>query len=143
MIKLFTDAATNGQPGQAGIGIVIAGENIYKQLAVGLDKIMSIHEAEWEAFIFGLKYLQSQNLTEQLVICYTDSQLIAQSIEKNFVKNKLFRPYLDDFHSLAASFSIIHVEWIPSSQNKGADNLAKQGLQKAIRQHRKNHRLLS
>lgn len=134
MIRIYCDGATNGQPGCAGIGLVIVNNGKQQQVAKSLPKQMTIHEAEWEALLYGLNYLISNQLIEHITLIHTDSQLVVQSIENNFVKNPLFKDYLYQFQSLAQSFPSLNIQWLPGSKNKGADNLAKQGLQKAIRQ---------
>lgn len=64
-----------------------------------------------------------------MVFCYTDSQIVAESIEKNYAKNIKFQEYLNKINSLMKYFKYIIIEWIPQNENKGADNLARQALQ--------------
>ena len=40
------------------------------------------------------------------------------------------RPYLSEFNELAPQFPLLVLQWIPEAKNKGADNLARQGLRK-------------
>lgn len=135
MLKLYIDAATNGQPGKAGVGILVVGEQLHRQISIPLEAEMTIQEAEWQALLLGLEYLINQQLTQKIVLCYTDSQFVAQSVEVDYIKNKHLRPYLYRYRSLQGHFSFISVQWIDRGKNKGADHLAKQALQKAIRQN--------
>ena len=69
-----------------------------------------------------------------MIFCYTDSQIVAQSVEKKYVKDMSSKKYLDDILKLMEEFPYANVTWIPESENRGADNLAKQALQKTIQE---------
>lgn len=132
MIKLYTDASTKNNPGPSGVGIVITAENRYEQLSIPLDKKMSNHEAEFEALIKGLDYLIDHQLTDETLMVYTDSKLVASAIKKNYVKKDIFKIYLALVTEKLHHFPLFFVQWIPQSQNKGADQLARQALQKIL-----------
>ncbi|API89463.1 hypothetical protein BKP56_09445 [Marinilactibacillus sp. 15R] len=132
MLKVYTDAAVNGNPGSAGIGIVISGNGIYEQLAIPLSGKWDNHSAEWEAMRIAIKWVETNQTLDSLILLYTDSQVVARSISKKYVKNINFKPFLTDCLSSLNHFPFYEIHWIPEKQNKGADNLAKQGLQKAI-----------
>ena len=58
MIKIFTDAATKGNPGPTGLGIIIIANHKQIQLAIPVDKErMDNHHGEFAAAHFGFKYL--------------------------------------------------------------------------------------
>lgn len=130
MIRIYTDAAVKGNPGPVGIGIVIVRNNEQTQLSIPLDDKLDNHQAEFQAVIQGLKWLIQKNWTNELTFCYTDSQIVAQSIEKEYAKDIYFQNSVNEILSLMRNFSYISIEWIPESENKGADNLAKQALSK-------------
>lgn len=133
MIRLYTDAAVSGDPGNAGIGILVLFDQEQKQYAIPLDNDQwNTHLAEFHALLYGLRLLVEQGLTEQMTFCYTDSQIVAQSVEKSYVKNIEYNKYLSQILELMNEFPYLSVQWIPNNQNKGADNLAKQALRQAI-----------
>ncbi|WP_407370540.1 ribonuclease HI family protein [Carnobacterium sp.] len=132
MIKLYTDASTKNNPGPSGVGIVISSENRYEQLSIPLDKEMSNHEAEFEALLKGLDYLIDHQLNVETLMVYTDSKLVASAIIKNHVKKDIFKIYLALIIEKLHHFPLSFVHWIPQSQNKGADQLARQALQKIL-----------
>lgn len=132
MIRIYTDAAVIGNPGPVGIGIVIVRNNEQTQLSIPLDDKLDNHQAEFQAVIQGLKWLIQKNWTNELTFCYTDSQIVAQSIEKEYAKDIFFQNSVTEILSLMSSFSYISIDWIPESENKGADNLAKQALNKYL-----------
>ncbi len=130
MIRLYTDAAVNGNPGDAGIGILVLTEEDQIQLPLPLPGKWNNHHAEFKALYEGVKWLVENNYTNELTFCYTDSQIVAQSVEKEYVKDTTSNKYLRQILALMEHFPFISVSWIPESDNRGADNLAKQALQK-------------
>ncbi len=133
MIRLYTDAAVSGDPGHAGIGVLILFDQEQKQYAIPLEQDQwNTHLAEFHALLYGLRLLVDDGMTDQMTFCYTDSQIVAQSIEKSYVKNKEYNKYLTEILELMDEFLYLSVQWIPNRENKGADNLARQALRQAI-----------
>lgn len=132
MIKIYTDAAVKGNPGDAGIGLLIITDKDQHQLAIPLKEQFNNHQAEFIAIIHGLQWLIDNDYNQQFVFCYTDSQIVAQSIEKKYAKDSVFSELLNNILNLMSMFKFISIEWIPESKNKGADNLAKQALRTAM-----------
>ncbi|MDN6626657.1 MAG: ribonuclease HI family protein, partial [Pisciglobus halotolerans] len=112
----------------------IMGADLYKQISIPLEKIYSNHEAEFIAVIKGLEYLVQSNLSISFLTVYSDSTLVISAITKRYVKNTAFKPLLQKVQQLLKNFPFYSVEWVPESKNKGADNLARQALRKAIQQ---------
>jgi len=133
MIQLYTDAAVNGDPGQAGVGLLVVTENNQFQLTKALAGQWNNHQAEFQALLSGLSWLVENNHHHEMTFCYADSQIVAQSIEKEYVKDITFQKYLTEILELMEYFPYISVAWIPQSENRGADNLARQALQKALK----------
>lgn len=131
MIKMYTDAAVKIDTKKVGIGVLALVGNKQFQLTYPLNEEWDNHQAEFIAVIYGLKWLIQNNYTNEMVFCFTDSQIVAQSIKKQYAKNNIFQRFINDILKLMDNFSYITIEWIPESQNKGADNLARQALYKA------------
>ncbi|MGX7197818.1 ribonuclease HI family protein [Enterococcus olivae] len=132
MIKAYIDAATKGNPGPSGGGIVLLGQDLYIQESFPLPEL-SNHQAEFASFNQLLDYLLDKRLEEQTIMVYTDSKILAQTVDKNYTNNLNFQNYLQEIQEKLPSFSMLILQWIPESKNKGADNLARQGLQKALK----------
>lgn len=133
MIRLYTDAAVSGDPGNAGIGVLILYDQEQEQYSIPLEHNQwNTHLAEFHALLYGLRLLVENGLTDQMTFCYTDSQIVAQSVEKSYVKNQEYNKYLIEILELMNEFPYVTVQWIPNRENKGADNLARQALHKAI-----------
>ncbi|MBO0472655.1 ribonuclease HI family protein [Enterococcus ureasiticus] len=129
MLRIYVDAATKGNPGPSGGGIVIVGDALHEQIHVPLGEC-SNHEAEFKVFIKALQLVIEKGLNDQTVLIHSDSKIVVQTIEKQHAKNAMFQPYLHTFQQLESRFLLLLVKWLPESQNKGADTLAKQALQK-------------
>ena len=89
---------------------------------------MDNHRAEFEALLYGLRHLKKHSKQDQLVFCYTDSKLVAESIRKKYTKKAEHKIYLEETLQDLAAFTNFYLEWIPEKENKGADNLAKKAL---------------
>ncbi len=48
----------------------------------------------------------------QNALLYTDSKLIADSIEAGYVKNANFKPYFDQIEIFEKDFDLLFVKWI-------------------------------
>jgi ribonuclease HI len=127
--EVYIDGASAGNPGPSGAGIFIKGNGIVERYSIPLG-VMSNHEAEFHAFIFALETCLEKDY--KVVSFRTDSELVNNAVEKEFVKNKLFAPLLQKALTLSSQFELFFMKWIPSSENKQADQLARAAIQKNI-----------
>lgn len=127
MIEVYIDGASAGNPGPSGAGIFIKGNGIVENHSIPLGS-MSNHEAEFVAFIKALIICIERDF--RVVSFRTDSELVNRAIEKEFVKNKAYAPFLDEALSLTKAFDLFFMKWIPSSENKTADTLARAAIRK-------------
>lgn len=131
-LAAFTDGAARGNPGDAGIGIVIQDEQgaIVKTLKKYIGKATN-NVAEYTALITALEYLgNTETLKCTEIVVYTDSELMARQINGEYkVKDAglklLFQKVKLLLHEASFTFSIRH---IPRSQNKEADALANEAI---------------
>ncbi|WML45034.1 RNase H family protein [Neobacillus sp. PS3-40] len=127
MIEVYIDGASAGNPGPSGAGIFIKGHGSAEKYSIPLG-IMSNHEAEFHSFLKALEICLEKNY---LVVSFrTDSELVNRAIEKEFVKNKQFSPLLIKALTLTKQLNLFFMKWIPSSENKSADELARQAIRK-------------
>lgn len=125
MFEVYIDGASAGNPGPSGAGIFIKGEGEVIRYSIPLG-VMSNHEAEYHAFIKALEICNEKGF--KVVSFRTDSQLVNAAVEKEFVKNKLYAPLLEKALMLASQFDLFFMKWIPSSENKTADELARKAI---------------
>ncbi|MDO4902997.1 MAG: ribonuclease HI family protein [Limosilactobacillus sp.] len=125
MIKIYTDAATKGNPGPTGLGVLILADKNQIQLTDTLA-MADNHQGEFAAAEFGFDYLRSHYPDEQTILFYTDSRLLSDAVGKNYAKH-----YKDELERLSAKmdhFPTVVTQWVPEKENTGAHHLANQAL---------------
>ncbi|WP_088808595.1 MULTISPECIES: ribonuclease HI family protein [Listeria] len=125
-MDVFVDGASSGNPGLSGAGIVLKADQIYEQHAIPIG-ILTNHEAEFIACKLGLELALTHN--PEFIRIYTDSKIVLDSVEKNYVKNPLFKPHLDAILKLAEQVPLFYINYRNVAQNKKADELARQAIQ--------------
>jgi ribonuclease HI len=129
LLKVFTDGASRGNPGRAGIGIVIYDENNF--IITSHKEYIGIstnNQAEYTAIIRSLslikKLIKNNEITE--VRFFSDSELMVNQLNLDYftkepelaVLNNKFQVIV---RKLGINYSIHH---IARSENKHADRLA-------------------
>lgn len=127
LIEVYIDGATAGNPGPSGAGIFIKANGKVERFSIPLG-MMTNHEAEYHALIKALEICLDLNF--KTVSFRTDSELVNRAVEKEFVKNKAFAPLLEQALLLSQKFDLFFLKWIPSSENKVADELARLAIRK-------------
>lgn len=126
MIEVYTDGATQGNPGPSGIGIAIKENKRLHTYNFFIGNV-SNHEAEFLAVIQALEICK-KNFPEEILSFRTDSKVVVDIVEKNHTKNKAFLPHLEKIQKLIAQFPYFFIKWIPDKENYLADRLAKEAL---------------
>ena len=124
MIKMYTDAATKGNPGPTGLGVLIIDQHHQQQLTASVAKA-SNHEGEFLAASHGFQYLLA-HYDQQTILYYTDSRLLSDAIAKNYSKH--YQNLLNQLNQLLDQETMVVTRWIPEKDNHGAHNLANQAL---------------
>ncbi|WP_112181126.1 RNase H family protein [Paraliobacillus zengyii] len=126
MIEVYVDGASSGNPGPSGVGIIIKNKQHYlsQYFYVG---ILSNHEAEIHAVIKALQ-LCKDNFPDQILSIRSDSKLVVDMIEREHTKNKTYQPLLQEILAEIETFPHCFIKWIPSTQNKKADRLAREAI---------------
>ncbi|PLR81086.1 ribonuclease HI [Bacillus canaveralius] len=127
MLEIYIDGASAGNPGPSGAGVFIKGNGIVERYSIPLG-IMTNHEAEYHALIKGLEICIEKGY--KTVSFRTDSELVNRAVEKEFAKNKDYAPLLEKALALADQLELFFMKWIPGSENKTADELARYAIRK-------------
>ena len=127
MIEVYIDGASAGNPGPSGAGIFIKGHGSAEKYSIPLG-LMSNHEAEYYALIKALEICVNNNY--RTVSFRTDSELVSRAVEKEFAKNKKFAPLLEQALQLSQKLDLFFIKWIPSNDNRTADELARLAIRK-------------
>ncbi|WP_026671908.1 reverse transcriptase-like protein [Alkalihalobacterium bogoriense] len=128
MIEVYIDGASAGNPGPSGAGIFMN----YKNGQVERHSIylgeMSNHEAEYMALIHALTICVENGI--RAASFRTDSKLIDDAVEKRFVKKEKYKSLHENAMRLIDQLDLFFMKWIPSNQNKNADELARLAIRK-------------
>lgn len=127
MLEIYIDGASAGNPGPSGIGIFIKGEGHLIKISEYIGKTNN-HIAEFTALIRALE--EAKKLNTSIVSIRSDSKIVVNSVEKKYVKNADYKPYLEKALQLANDFDLFFIKWIPDQQNKAADALAREAIHK-------------
>ncbi|MCX6743652.1 MAG: ribonuclease HI family protein [Candidatus Parcubacteria bacterium] len=128
--KLFTDGGARGNPGPAGIGIIIKDEKdkILKKHAEYIG-VATNNQAEYKALIKGLELVKEFKPAE--VLCYLDSELLVKQMKQEYrVRDKDLQPLFIKVWNLAVNLGKVKYHHIPRTLNKDADKLLNLELDK-------------
>ena len=131
-LMLHIDGASKGNPGKAGVGICITNED--GMTVSALSRYLghkTNNEAEYWALILGVK--EARRLGGDILQIFTDSELVERQINgiyrvKDLNLKILHKTVMEDLKT----FSSFEIESIPREENKEADRLANQAIQKRI-----------
>ena len=132
MLEVYIDAASSGNPGPSGIGIFIKGEGHQIKISEYIGETNN-HVAEFQALVRGLE--EAIKLGSSLISMRSDSKIVVSSVEKAYVKSEEFKPYLERALQLIEEIDLFFIKWIPDNQNKAADALAREAIQKNKKQN--------
>ena len=129
--SLYTDGASRGNPGPAGIGIVLKTPTGETALAWGAPIGKATNNvAEYQAVIEGLK--KALELEVARIRIFSDSELLVRQVQGTYkVKNSGLRPLHAQVVALLGGFRTWAVHHIPREENAEADALATKGAKAA------------
>jgi ribonuclease HI len=131
-LVLYIDGASRGNPGRAGAGIWITngeGKKISEVSRYLGHK--TNNEAEYWALLLGLR--EAKRLRGDRIKIFTDSQLVERQIKGVYrVKDLNLRSLLGRVIQNLKAFFSCEIESVPREENKEADRLANQAIQRAI-----------
>lgn len=131
-LNVFTDGAARGNPGKAGIGIVVKDDS--GAILAELNEYIGIstnNNAEYTALLHALNFiLKTETLRCSSVVAYTDSELMARQIRGEY---KVKEPGLKLMHQkvillLRTAPFTFEIRHIPRSRNAEADALANEAI---------------
>lgn len=128
---IYTDGGARGNPGPAGIGVVIYNEDgdivLKKSEYIGKQ---TNNQAEYHALIFGLN--EALNLKAKSVNFYLDSELVTKQMRGEYrVKNKNIYSLYEIASGLANRLDDIKFIHVGRENNKEADLLVNKALNRA------------
>lgn len=132
MSKLIinTDGGARGNPGPAGIGAVVGGKEYSEYIGKATNNV-----AEYKAVIMALK--KARQLLGKTKAKFTevevrlDSQLIERQLNGQYrINEEDLKTLYVDVHNLEFEFKKVNYTHVPREQNKEADRLVNEVLDK-------------
>ncbi len=127
-IEIFTDGGSRGNPGPSGGGFVIfkGGKLVDKGSAYFGEK--TNNQAEYLALHLALREAHEKFNTSK-IHCFLDSKLVVEQMKGNFkVKSENVKPLFEETRRLMAQFKSFSIQHIPREQNKLADQMANEAM---------------
>ena len=125
--EIFIDGACSGNPGEAGVGIVISYEGkIVKEISKAIGEATN-NIAEYSALIYALQ--EAMALKAKKLRIFTDSELLFRQVTGVYkVKNTKLKFLYDQFQLLMKEFDCVDLNHVRREKNKKADSLATRSL---------------
>lgn len=124
----YIDGAARGNPGPAGIGVVLKDEsgNAVNEISKFLGETTN-NIAEYSAFLEALR--EAGELGYKEVIVYSDSELLANQLNGEYkVKNDNLKILFGKALELINNFKKVEIKHIDRENNKEADKLANKAI---------------
>ncbi|MGH2722394.1 MAG: ribonuclease HI family protein [Actinomycetota bacterium] len=126
--RLRTDGGARGNPGPAGIGVVLEAPDgeVVAEIAKGIGHATN-NVAEYRALLEGLELAAGRGIRELDV--FSDSLLMVEQMKGRYkVKNQGLQPLHARARRLAGSFDRVRFHAVRRELNKAADALANQAM---------------
>ncbi|MDH7601760.1 MAG: ribonuclease HI family protein [Armatimonadota bacterium] len=127
---IYADGASRGNPGPAGIGVVIAADDdtVLEEISENIGQ-QTNNAAEYTALIKALERAQALGAAELDI--YVDSELVERQLSGAYkVKSPNLRPLRDKVLRLMNGFDKVSISHVRRCHNARADRLAKQAAAK-------------
>lgn len=128
---LFTDAGARGNPGPAGIGVILkdSSGDVIGEIAQAIG-VTTNNVAEYKALIAGLELALEKGVTD--IEVYMDSKLVVFQVKGEWkIKNNTLRPLAVRARHLIDRFDNWSLSHVGRAENADADKLANQGMDAA------------
>jgi ribonuclease HI len=130
-LEIYIDGASKGNPGHAGIGVVICQDGeVIKNLSNYIGQVTN-NVAEYTALIHALE--EALILKAETLNINTDSELLFRQIRRDYkVKNPNILGLYSQAVRLISAFKSVNLKHISRENNRGADKLASKAITKAL-----------
>lgn len=134
---IHTDGGARGNPGPAAIGVVIDLAGEIKKYGEYIGSATN-NEVEYQAVIFALKKLKQligkeKAKSEAEVEIHLDSELLTSQLNGEYkIKEKNLQQFFLEVWNLKQDFKSVSFKHIPRENNRGADKLVNQALDREL-----------
>ena len=127
-VLLYSDGGSRGNPGPAGIGVVLLDaskkkiKEVYKYIGETTNNV-----AEYNALLCGVE--EALSLGSDEIVIHMDSELIVKQLNGEYkVKSDDMKPLFEKALGMLKQFKSFEVKHIERSKNKEADKLVNKAI---------------
>lgn len=125
---IHTDGGARGNPGPAGIGVVICNEE--KKVVAEISRYIgetTNNQAEYRALLAAIE--KAKDFDAEEIVFYLDSELVVKQLNREYkVKNQELAPLFVKIYNATLGFKKVTFHHIPREKNKEADKLANEAM---------------
>ena len=130
-LVIYSDGGARGNPGPAGIGVVIfnGSNKILKKIGRCIGSTTN-NQAEYKALIMGLE--EAEGMDAEEVLCHLDSELVVKQMQGKYkVREEGLKDLAMQALRLINKFQHVEFVHVPREKNKLADKLVNDALDKS------------
>jgi len=126
-LEIYTDGGARGNPGPAGIGVVIwHGNKLVGTYSKYIGRATN-NQAEYRAVVFALE--QAKRIKAEVLDIYMDSEIAVNQLNRKFkIKNGELGSLFVKAWNMMIGFKQVKFYHIPREKNKEADKLVNQAI---------------
>lgn len=133
-IIIFTDGGSRGNPGPAGIGVVLTDEqgSVLKRYGEAIGEATN-NDAEYRAVLFALQKVKAlfgkEKIKKMRIEIRMDSELVARQLGGVYkIEEERLFSYFIKIWNARLDFGAVSFTHIPREKNKEADRLVNEAL---------------
>ena len=130
-IKIYTDGGARGNPGPAGVGVVVydVDDNIIDTKSEYIGEATN-NQAEYRAVVVAMELISKYEVDE--INFFLDSELVVKQLNREYkVKNKGLAPLFVKIYNNTFKYKKVTFTHVRREFNKEADKLANIAMDKA------------
>ncbi|MCH7492268.1 ribonuclease HI family protein [Patescibacteria group bacterium] len=126
-LEIYTDGGARGNPGPAGIGVVIwQGHELVGTYSKFIGHATN-NQAEYQAIVYALE--QAKRLKAEELDFYLDSELVVNQLSRKYkIKDENLGTLFVKAWNLMVGFKSVNFSHIPRYKNVEADKLVNQAI---------------
>ena len=127
-LTIHTDGGARGNPGPAGIGVVIADEkgSVIKEVAEYIGETTN-NQAEYKAVVRAME--EAKKIGAGELDFYLDYELVVKQLKREYkVKNKELAPLFIKIFNRVQDFKKVSFTHVPRERNWHADSLVNKAI---------------
>lgn len=125
---IYIDGASRGNPGPAGVGVIIYDEKkkLVDELCEYIGK-MTNNVAEYQALLRALS--RARSIGAEVLTIYSDCELLVKQMAGDYrVKDKILKDFYQRARENLKNFKKVDIRYIAREKNKRADRLANKAI---------------